>query len=146
MRVLLADDQDGMRSALRLVLGQETNMELVGEVADVAHLLEETASLLPDLLLLDWELPELGSSRAGRRLLASLHGLHPLLHVIVLSSRPESKRSALAAGADLFVSKTEPPERLMSALRTMLASLQDRPHRPPSAASERGTPSATENP
>lgn len=119
MRVLLADDQDELRSALRLVLAQEPNMELVGEVTDVAALPDTVASLSPDLLLLDWDLRDLAQPGAGQRLLALLLQSHPHLHVIVLGGRPEKSRSALAAGAELFVSKVEPPEKLLAALRSL---------------------------
>jgi DNA-binding NarL/FixJ family response regulator len=117
MRVLLADDQADLRSALRLLLEQEPGVELIGEVADVDALLSQVMSFHPDLVLLDWDLPELKVADAGRRLLATLHVQQPFLQVIVLSGRPESNRSAIAAGADLFVSKTEPPDRLLAALR-----------------------------
>ena len=123
MRVLLADDQDDLRSALRLVLAQESNMELVGEVTDLLLLPAEVDLLQPDLLLLDWEFPELKGGEAGRRLLATLHARHPQLHVIALSGRSENRRPALAAGVTLFVSKADPPERLLSALRNILHSL-----------------------
>ncbi len=119
MRVMLADDQQELRSAMRLLLEQETDTELVGEVSEVASLIEEVTAASPDLLLLDWELPELKPAEAGKRLLAALHGLHPHLLVIVLSGRPESSRGALAAGAAAFVSKTEPPEKLLAALRSL---------------------------
>jgi DNA-binding NarL/FixJ family response regulator len=123
MRVLLADDQDELRSALRLVLQQESDMELVGEVTDVPSLMAEVSALLPDLLLLDWELPEIKPPDSGRKLISALHARHPHLRIIVLSGRPESNRSALASGANLFVSKTEPPERLLAALRTELRTV-----------------------
>lgn len=118
MRVLLADDQEGVRAALRLVVEQEPGMELVGEVADVSALLDEVSLMQPDLVLLDWELPELKAAEAGRRLLSALHQRSPQVHVIALSGQPESGRRALAAGADAFVSKVEPPERLLWALRS----------------------------
>lgn len=119
MRVLLADDQKELRSAMRLLLEQEPDTELVGEVTEVASLIEEVSIASPDLLLLDWELPELRPAEAGKRLLATLHGRHPHLLVIVLSGRPESSRSALAAGANVFVSKAEPPEKLLAALQSL---------------------------
>ena len=90
MRVLLADDQKELRSAMRLLLEQEPDMELVGEVTEVIDLIEEVGAALPDLLLLDWELPELKATDAGKRLLAILHGRHPHMLVMVLSGRPES--------------------------------------------------------
>lgn len=116
MRVLLADDQKELRSAMRLLLEQEPDTTLVGEVTEVAALVVEVTAASPDLLLLDWELPELKGADAGKRLLQSLHGKHPHLLVIVLSGRPECGRAALAAGANAFVSKTEPPEKLLAAL------------------------------
>ncbi len=125
MRVLLADDQKELRSALRLLLEQEPDTVLVGEVTEVAALIGEVMSAVPDLLLLDWELPELKAADAGKRLLHSLHGQHPHLLVIVLSGRPESSRSALAAGANAFVSKTEPPEKLLAALNSLRRSTND---------------------
>ncbi len=125
MRVLLADDQKELRSAMRLLLEQEPDTELVAEVTDVIALIDEMGATSPDLLLLDWELPELKNADAGKRLLATLHGRHPHLLVIVLSSHPESSRSALAAGANAFVSKTEPPEKLLAALQSLRQLSQD---------------------
>jgi DNA-binding NarL/FixJ family response regulator len=119
MRVLLADDQEGVRAALRLLLEQESDMEFVGEVADVPSLLDEVSAVQPDLILLDWELPELKSSEDGRRLLSALRQRSPQVQVIALSGKLESGRRALAAGADLFVSKVESPERLLTALRSV---------------------------
>jgi DNA-binding NarL/FixJ family response regulator len=59
MRVLLVDDHVWLRSALRLLLEQETGLEVVGEVSDASLLLDQMAQVHPNLLLLDWELPML---------------------------------------------------------------------------------------
>ena len=56
-----------------------------------------------------------GSS--GERLLGTLHSCCPQIAVIVLSGRPEASALALDAGADYFVSKADPPDSLLSALR-----------------------------
>ncbi len=116
MRVLLADDQSTLRSAVRLLLEQEADVNIVAEVADVAALLAETARMHPDLVLLDWELPGLQGSRQAQAVLHALHTCCPNVQVIVLSGRPEAGRPALAAGASGFVSKADPPERLLAAL------------------------------
>lgn len=116
MRVLLADDQSTLRSAVRLLLEQEADVNIVAEVADVPALLTETAKKQPDLVLLDWELPGLQSNHAARAVLQALHTSCPNVHIIVLSGRPEAGRPALAAGAGSFVSKADPPERLLAAL------------------------------
>ncbi len=115
--MFLADDQAWLRSAERLLLEQEPDVEIVGEAAEVKSLLAKIEVLCPDLVLLDWELPGLKSSHAGRQLLMALHAYCPDLTVIVLSGRPEAGQLALAAGADYFVSKADPPESLLGALR-----------------------------
>ncbi len=120
MRVLLADDQPTLRSAVRLLLEQEPDVTIAAEATDVASLCARTAELHPDLLLLDWELPGLnttGSTGSVRLVINSLYASCPNLHIIVLSGRPEAGRHALAAGASDFVSKADPPERLLAALR-----------------------------
>lgn len=117
MRVLLADDQAWLRSAVRLLLEQEPGIEVVGEAAEANILLSIAKSIGPDLILLDWELPGLDAGSSGERLLGTLHSCCPQIAVIVLSGRPEASALALDAGADYFVSKADPPDSLLSALR-----------------------------
>jgi DNA-binding NarL/FixJ family response regulator len=117
MRVLLADDQAKVRSALRLILEQEPGMEIVGEAAGVARLLALVKERYPDLILLDWELRK----APANDLLPALRSLCPCLKVIVLSARPEARQAALAAGADAFVSKVDGPEALLNALQNTIA-------------------------
>ena len=112
MRVLIADDQPHVRSALLLLLRQEPDVTVVGEAGDAEQALELVAGQQPDLLLLDWELP----GRGGTATLARLQAARPGLLVIALSGRPESRRAALAAGVDVFVSKGEPPDQLLAAV------------------------------
>ena len=113
MRVLLADDQPQVRSALRLLLEQESDIQIVGEVSNAEDLLSHTQASIPDVLLLDWELP--GLPAVGR--LSALRQGHPCLYIVALSGKWGARRSALAAGADAFVSKAEPSDRLLSTLR-----------------------------
>lgn len=111
MRILLADDQAEVRSALRLLLGHEPELLVVGEVTAGAELLPEVRATRPDLVLLDWELPGLQRSQ-----LSALRTFRPHLLVVALSCRPEARHAALEAGADAFVSKGDPPERLLAAM------------------------------
>jgi DNA-binding NarL/FixJ family response regulator len=112
MRILLADDQNKVRFALRVLLEQQPEMEVVGEVADGQRLLACVEATSPDIVLVDWKLPGL----AGGQLLASLHGAAPDLSVIVLSPRLEARRPALEAGASAFVCKCDAPEQLLAAI------------------------------
>ena len=113
MRVLIADDQPSVRSALKLVLEQQ-GIELAGDVSDSAELVAWFKTNQADLLLLDWELPD----QPGKKIIPILRARYPKLAVIVLNSRPETRNKALSAGADGFVSKGDPPEYLLSLLAT----------------------------
>jgi DNA-binding NarL/FixJ family response regulator len=112
MRILLGDDQPEVRSALRLLLEHVPGLSVVGEAADTADLLAQAEAVCPDLMLLDWELPGLEADG----LLPTLRELCPGLAVIALSGRPEARQAALDAGVDAFVSKGDPPERLLAAV------------------------------
>jgi DNA-binding NarL/FixJ family response regulator len=115
MRILLADDQAHLRSSLQMLLKQEQEMTVVGQVSEATELVIQIGMTHPDLVLLDWELPGLPDIGS----MSGLHGINPNLRVIVLSGRPEIRREALAAGADAFVSKADPPERLLATLLGM---------------------------
>jgi DNA-binding NarL/FixJ family response regulator len=114
MRILLADDQAQVLSALRLLLEQESELVVVGETGKAQDLLTQAESAQPDLVLLDWELP--GSLAAD--LLSALRACCVQAKVVALSGRPEARLEALAAGIDAFVSKGDPPEYLLTAVYT----------------------------
>jgi DNA-binding NarL/FixJ family response regulator len=115
MRVLLADDQPQVRSALRFLLEEETDIQIISEAIDANGLLRQTQLTQPDLVLLDWELPGMSITN----LLATLRQRFPNLLVIVLSSRLEARPAAKAAGIDAFISKGNPPEQLLAVLHAM---------------------------
>ncbi len=104
-RILLADDNPGLRSALRLLLETRLEFELIVEARDMEHVLAQVEDSQPDCIILDWELP----GRPTRERVSVLRTLVPHLKVIAFSARPESKQAALAEGAQAFISKNEPP-------------------------------------
>jgi len=116
MRVILADDEMRVRSALKLVLAQIAGLQIAGEAADATTVLQIVALKQPDLVLLDWELPSL----SPEQLLRLMWYERPSLKIIAMSSRPEAEQAALAAGAHLFLSKSEPPERVLHKILTMM--------------------------
>ncbi len=121
-RVVVADDALAFHSALRLLLTHEPGMAVVGEAAEARSARQQVAALRPDLLLLDWELP----GTTGAALVEELRAAVPGMSIIALSSHPEARSAALGAGADAFVSKGDPPDRLLAAMRGVLPS----EHRP----------------
>lgn len=119
MQVLLADGQAKVRSALRLLLEQQFEVEILGEAMNATGLLDWVEAACPDLVLLDWELPGLPVTT----LLPVLHAHCPKLQVIVLSGRPEVCQAALDAGGDAFASKGDPPEQLLTAIDKAIRSI-----------------------
>ena len=115
MRVLIADDRANVRSALRLILSQDDEMQVVGEVAGIEQLVTAIRATQPDVLLLEWEL--LSSESALK--IAELKKDFPQVEIIAMSGRPELRKAAAAAGVDVFISKVDPPERLVSQLHSV---------------------------
>jgi DNA-binding NarL/FixJ family response regulator len=113
MRVLLADDQIEVRLALKILLGQESGLDIVDETGELANLLIKTKESRPDLVLIDWELSNLRVSD----IIPVLRYLHPELRIIAMSGRPEASDAAIAAGVDAFVSKGENSEKLLEAIK-----------------------------
>lgn len=116
MRIVLADDQVSVRSALRLLLEEEPGLNVVAEAADATGLLLAVADNEPDLVLLDWELPGLPPTQ----LLRLLRFERPKLKIIALSGRPESTLAARDADIQGFVSKNEPAQRVLCSVRAMM--------------------------
>ena len=121
MRLFIADADQELRVSLQLLLHQEPGMLVVGIAVHAKGLLAQLAPSKPDVLLLDWLLP----GRPAEDLLADLHALERRPQIIVLSVRPEVESAAMAAGADAFVTKAGPSDRLIAILRDMRSKLAD---------------------
>ena len=78
MRILIADDQERVRFALRVLLAQQPGLEVVGEATNGEMLLAQATATAADLVLVDWGLPRL--AEAGG--LPALHRSAPALQVI----------------------------------------------------------------
>jgi two-component system response regulator DesR len=115
MRVLIADDQANVRSALRLILSQDAGMKVVGEVSSRDDLIASVRMATPDLVLLEWEL--INAEPGGP--ISALREAFPGLKIVAMSGRPESRPDALAAGVDGFISKVDPPNRLGAILHSI---------------------------
>jgi DNA-binding NarL/FixJ family response regulator len=112
VRVLLADHDPKVRSALRLLLENEPDICIVGECSTATGLVERVRSTQAGVVLLDWDLPELHASG----MLDRLQTAHPACRLLVLSGRPEHCAEVVRAGILRFVCKGDPPECLLEAL------------------------------
>ena len=115
MRVLMAVPVQDMRTALGLLLSQEPDIRLVGAPGNSHELLGSLEALRPDVVLLDCDLPGLSTAE----LLAQIKAYDTKLKVLVLCSRIEGGRAAVAAGARTFVEKTSHPRQLLTALHVL---------------------------
>jgi DNA-binding NarL/FixJ family response regulator len=113
MRLFIADADQELRVGLQLRLHQEPGLLVVGIAVGANGLVAQVELSQPDVLLLDWRLP----GRPARELLADLCALERRPRIIVLAVRPEVESEAMAAGADAFVAKSAPPDRLVAVLR-----------------------------
>ncbi len=118
-RILVADDDDSVRSLLRLTL-PAGGVEVV-EARDGEEALELISSHAPDLLLLDWKMP----GRPGADVLAEVRRSHPTLPVIVLTADQAGSTHELAGalGADTFLTKPFSPLELLEAVESFLPEL-----------------------
>ena len=118
-RVLIVDDDPLVRSALTLMLGGQTDLEVVGEAPDGRAALTACDALSPDVVLMDIRMPVLGGLEATRE----LHRRADPPRVIVLTTfdADEHVVGALAAGADGFLLKDTPPPRIVEAIRAVAA-------------------------
>ena len=115
MRLFIADARSEMRFALMMYLGQEPGLHVTGIAVDAQSLLAQVKATQPDIVLVDWQLP--GASIQD--LLADIRGLASPPKIVVLAVNPEVKASALAAGADAFISKNGPPDELLEEVRLL---------------------------
>jgi DNA-binding NarL/FixJ family response regulator len=113
MRVLVAAKESDLRLAIELYLDEEPGVTIVGTASEAPSLRALVRTTRPDLVLLDWELP----GHAPTSLLAEIRKNECPPQIIVLGKEVELKPTILAADADAFVLKGDPPRQLSDAIR-----------------------------
>ncbi len=112
IRILIVDCQPRTRQSLRALLATWPEMGEIQEARSGVEAVQLIESFCPDLVLMGVRLPELDGLEATRQI--KKRWAH--VKIIVLSSYADYEADALAAGADAFVHKGEPPDRLLEAL------------------------------
>jgi two-component system response regulator DesR len=118
IRVLIADDEGMIRSALAALLRLETDIEVVAECADGEQAVAEALRTTPDVCLLDLEMPGLDGVEVAARL---TRALPTRCIVITRHARPGVLRRALAAGVSGFVPKSRDAAEVAAVIRTVVA-------------------------
>jgi len=115
LRVLLVDDEELVRTGLRMILGVEPDLEVVGEAADGRQAVAAVAELDPDVVLLDLRMPVLDGIGATRSLVAA--GARARILVLTTFDSDRNVVDALQAGATGFLLKDAPADQLVAAIR-----------------------------
>jgi DNA-binding NarL/FixJ family response regulator len=115
--VLLADDQEMMRMAFRMVIESQPDLEVVGEAANGQEAVDAALRLRPDVVLMDVRMPGMDGLEATRRLVES----ESPSRIIILTTfdLDEYVYSALRSGASGFLLKDTPPGDLLSGIRAV---------------------------
>ncbi len=117
IRVLIADDQQLMLSALRLFVESAGDMEVVGEAVNGAVVVRQCAALQPDVVLMDMQMPVMDGIEATEIISAS----YPDVKVIAVTTFATSDVivPALRAGAAGYIVKDSAPDELVGAIRAV---------------------------
>ncbi|AZS36021.1 Transcriptional regulatory protein DesR [Microbacterium lemovicicum] len=118
IRVLIADDEDMIRSALASLLRLEDDLDVISECRDGAEAVAEALRLRPDVCLLDLEMPGLDGVEAAARIRQQI----PARCVVVTRhARPGVLRRALSAGVDGFLPKSRRADDVAAVIREVAA-------------------------
>jgi DNA-binding NarL/FixJ family response regulator len=104
-RILIADDSQPVRSGLRTLLGLNSDWQVCGEAVDGADAVEKAQELAPDLILMDFSMPQMDGVQAAREIAKSGTDIPILLFTLNLS--PQIIELARNAGLRGAMSKSE---------------------------------------
>jgi DNA-binding NarL/FixJ family response regulator len=119
IRVLLVDDEQLVRSGLRMILQASGEVEVVAEAADGAEAVEQVRLHRPDVVLMDIRMPTMDGMAATRHITALPNP--PKIIVLTTFELDEYVHAALQHGAVGFLLKDTPPRDLLQAVRTVSA-------------------------
>ncbi|MBD1373597.1 response regulator transcription factor [Hazenella sp. IB182357] len=118
IRVCLAEDQNMLRGALQSLLSFEEDIEVIAEVADGGHAWDVIRQQVPDVCILDIEMPQL----TGLQIAEKVKGAHLPCKVIIVTTfaRPGYLQKAMACEVDGYLLKDEPIAYLIDSIRKVM--------------------------
>ena len=120
IRVLAVDDHELLRDGIRLSLLKEVDIELVAEARSGEDALQKCDQLIPDVVLMDMEMPVMGGVEASKKILSSLNERAPKIIAITANALRDSREECLAAGMSDFITKPIFREALQAAISRAL--------------------------
>ncbi|MFI6478810.1 response regulator [Nonomuraea sp. NPDC050663] len=119
LKVVIADDEDLIRTGLRVILDSEPGLTVVGEAADGAEVIGVVRRERPDVVLMDVRMPGVDGIQATARLVAM--DRPPKVLVVTTFENDDYVYEALRAGASGFLLKRTRPDDLVQAVRVVAA-------------------------
>lgn len=119
IRVLVADDQELVRTGFRVILNAEPDLQVVGEARDGNEVIEAARRLHPEVVLMDIRMPNLDGIEATRRIVAGTGS--PRVLILTTFDLDEYVYEALRAGASGFLLKDAAADELLQAIRVVAA-------------------------
>ena len=117
IRVLLADDHPILRSGLKLLLGAESDMVVVGEANNGLEAVEQTMRLRPDVVVMDIAMPEMGGLEATRKI--SQLDLGTRVLILTVHAEEQYLLPVIQAGGSGYVRKAQADTDLLEAVRAV---------------------------
>lgn len=120
IHILIADDHPQVRESLQALLETEDGMEVTGLARNGQEAVTLCAALMPDVVLMDLEMPALDGLTATRLLRGRADC--PAIVILTIHADPWWRDQASRAGASAFVSKTDHPAGIIQAIRQAAAA------------------------
>ena len=122
IKILLADDNEFVRRAIRSVLQLEPDFKIIYEAVDGVEALDKSAKLQPAVVLMDVSMPGIGGLEAARQILQA----GPNTEIVLLTEHAvaEMAHTALSMGIRGFVIKSDAAKDLADAIRTVIQKKQ----------------------
>ena len=117
MRIIIVDDHNLFREGLAAILRQEADIEVVGLVGTVQEAVDAVHTLKPDIVLMDFSLPDGTGAEATRKIIQD----YPDCKIVfmTMSDREEDLLAAIRSGAVGYLMKNMTPSKLVAALRSV---------------------------
>jgi DNA-binding NarL/FixJ family response regulator len=116
--VVVADDQELVRTGFRVILNSEPDIEVVGEAGDGREAIDTAKQLAPDIVLMDIRMPILDGLAATRRIVTGPDS-RPRVLILTTFDLDEYVYEALRSGASGFMLKDNPADQLITAIRVV---------------------------
>lgn len=118
LKIAIADDYPVYREGLQVTLSANENLEVIFEADNGRELLEKMAVQLPDLVIMDYKMPEMDGMAATR----IIKERYPAVKVLVISMYHDEKfiRHLMDNGADGYLLKDAEPEQILSTVQGLI--------------------------